>query len=311
VTNPLEDHPLLEASARSDDSELRSLFTLLDDPDAGVAKAVEARLRARGEFVINPLLDFLGTSHDTLAIKRAAGIVRELTSDVLAVEFEALRMRLEEQRKGGLEDGAFLIARFGYPQLDVEYYKAELDALAGMLYDRIAGIHSPVEILAATNDFFFKEKKFRGNHQNFLEADNSYINQVLDRRLGIPISLATIYLLVAARRLGLPFSGASTPGHFLIRYDGVRDEPLFIDAFNGGIVLRREDIRRFLYTSGMPYYESFIMPSRPRNILLRMMRNLIIFFEETKDESSKLAFERFHHILMGSDADPTKIQGCE
>jgi regulator of sirC expression with transglutaminase-like and TPR domain len=285
------------------DQELHSLFSLLDDPDSRVATAVEARLRAKGNFVIEPLYDFLGSSHDSLAIRRATGIIRDLNEEGLAKEFERLRLKIDEGSRGGLEDGAFLIARYGYPCLDEEHYRAELDALAGMLYDRIAGIHSPVDILLATNEFFFKEKKFRGNHQHFLEADNSYINQVIDRRMGIPISLASLYLLVAAKRLGLPFSGASTPGHFLVRYDGLKDEPLFVDAFNNGIILRREDIRRFLYTSGVPYYESFIMPSRPRNILLRMLRNLMILFEEKKDEPAKLAFERFHHILLGPEGE--------
>lgn len=289
--------------AGTQDNELHSLFSLLDDPDSRVANVVEARLRAKGNFVIEPLTNFLGSSDDGLAIRRATGIIRDLNEEGLAKEFEALRLRLDEGSRGGLEDGAFLIARYGYPCLDEEHYRAELDALAGMLHDRIAGIHSPVDILLATNEFFFKEKKFKGNHQYFFEADNSYINQVIDRRLGIPISLAMVYLLVAAKRLGLPFSGASTPGHFLVRYDGVRTEPLFVDVFNNGIILRREDIRRFLYTSGVPYYESFIMPSSPRNILLRMLRNLTIYFEEKNDQPAKLAFDRFHTILLGPDAE--------
>lgn len=284
------------------DRELHSLISLLDDPDSRVASAVEARLRAKGNFVIEPLTSFLNSSDDGLAICRATGIIRDLNEEGLATEFEALRLRLEGSR-GGLEDGAFLIARYGYPCLDEEHYRRELDALAGMLHDRIAGIHSPVDILLAANEFFFKEKKFTGNHQYFFEADNSYINQVLDRRLGIPISLATVYLLVAAKRLGLPFSGASTPGHFLVRYDGLRTEPLFVDVFNNGIILRREDIRRFLYTSGVPYYESFIMPSSPRNILLRMLRNLTIFFEEKNDQPAKSAFDRFHTILLGPQSE--------
>ncbi len=294
------------------DAELRSLFALLDDPDQHIGTVVENKLRARGTFVIDPLIRFADSSHDALAIRRATGIVRDINGENLICQFEALRMKLEEGRRGCLEEGAFLIARYGYPQLDVEYYKAELDALAGMLHDRIKGIHSPFDILLATNDFFFKNKKFRGNHTNFLEADNSYINAVIDRKLGIPISLAVLYILVAARRLGLPFSGASTPGHFLIRYDGLRDEPLFIDAFNDGIILRREDIRRFVYTSGMPYYESFIQPSRPQNILLRMTRNLIILFDEQKDETAKATFERFHNILLGKDKDAkTEVFGDE
>ncbi len=283
------------------DSELRSLLALLDDPDPKVATIVEERLRCCGPGIMSPLMDFAATSGDELAKYRAESIIQEINVERLVEEFTALRYRIEHRERGTLEDGAFLIARYGMPSLDVEAYKAELDALAGMLHDRIRGIHSPVEILAETNDFFFRVKNFHGNHQTFLDPDNSYINQVLDRRLGIPISLSTIYILVAGKRLGLPFTGASTPGHFLVRYDGVRSEPLFVDAFNGGIVLKRDDIRRFLYSSGIPYHESFVFPAPPVAILLRMIRNLIILFQEKKDDAAKRAFERFHTILVGKE----------
>ncbi len=284
----------------STDPEIHSLLALLDDPDHEVAQAVEKRLRSRGAGIVLPLLKFAETSGDELAAERARTIVHDLNEELLVGEFTVLRAKLESRHRDALEDGAFLIARYGYPTLDTEFYKSELDALAGMLRDRISGIHSPYETLLATNDFFFTTRGFSGNHQSFLEADNSYINSVLDRRLGIPISLAVVYLLVASRRLGLPFSGASTPGHFLIRYDGDPSEPLFVDAFNGGVILREEDIRRFLYTSGMPFYDTFLRPASPRTILMRMLRNLIILFEENQNQRAHDAFERFRGILLGS-----------
>ena len=281
------------------DGEFISLCSLLDDPDVRVALAVEQRLRQRGNAILHPLLEFIELSSDALARSRALAIAREFNEQMLFDDFTSLRTKLEEKRHGALEEGVFLIARYGYPRIDSEYYKAELDALAGMLHDRIKGIHSPMEVLAETNEFFFKTRGFKGNHEHFLEADNSYINQVLDRRLGIPISLAVVYILVAGHRLGLPFSGVSTPGHFLIRFDGVRDEPLFVDAFNGGIVLREKDIKKFLHTSGLPYYESFIRPATHRTILLRMIRNLALIFDEQKDTESHNAFERFQGALLG------------
>jgi regulator of sirC expression with transglutaminase-like and TPR domain len=282
------------------DPEITSLLALLDDPDSEVAGVVEARLRSHGTCLLYPLAEFAKTSCDSVARERAYSLVRELNEEVLIDEFTALRTKIEEKRRGALEDGVFLIARYGYPMLDTEYYRLELDALAGMLHDRIKGIHSPLELLGATNEFFFKTRGFTGNHQNFLEADNSYLNQVLDRRLGIPISLAVLYVLVAGHRLGLPFSGVSTPGHFLIRFDGLQSEPIFIDAFNGGVILRIEDIKKFLYTAGLPYYDTFIRPASTRTILLRMLRNLILLSEEASDSCAKNAFDRFHGILLGN-----------
>lgn len=291
--------PTVQKLQGSADGEFLSLVSLLDDPDDRVATAVEERLRTRGFSMLHPLLEFIDLSHDELAKRRASVIAHEFNEQMLIEEFSKLRYKLEEKKRGVLEEGVFLIARYGYPRLDTEYYKAELDALSGMMHDRIKGIHSPAEVLAAANDFFFKTRGFKGNHENFSEADNTYINQVLDRRLGIPISLAVLYVLVAGHRLGLPFTGVSTPGHFLIRYDGIADEPLFIDAYNNGIILREKDIKKFLYTSGLPYYESFIRPASARMILLRMLRNLIVLFQEKKDVQSQKAFERFQSALLG------------
>jgi regulator of sirC expression with transglutaminase-like and TPR domain len=281
------------------DSEFLSLCSLLDDPDMRVASAVENRLRLRGTAILQPLLEFIDLSADELAKARASAIAKDFNEKLLVDGFTNVRAKIQEKRRSALEDGVFLIARYGYPRLDVEFYKAELDALAGMLHDRIAGIHSPQEVLAATNEFFFKTRGFAGNHDNFLEPDNSYINQVLDKRLGIPISLSVMYVLVAGHRLGLPFAGVSTPGHFLIRYDGAPGEPLFIDAYNNGNILREKDIRKFLFTSGLPYYESFIRPASARMILLRMIRNLMVLFQEKKDAESYKTFKKFQNALLG------------
>jgi regulator of sirC expression with transglutaminase-like and TPR domain len=281
------------------DSEFISLVSLLDDPDSRIATAVEKRLRFRGTTILQPLLEFIEFSADDLAKRRATAIAKDFNERLLIDGFTNVRAKIQEKRRSALEDGVFLIARYGYPRIDVEFYKAELDALAGMLHDRVAGVHSPLDVLAATNEFFFKTRGFKGNHDNFLEPDNSYINQVLDKRLGIPISLSVMYVLVAGHRLGLPFAGVSTPGHFLIRYDGAPGEPLFVDAYNNGIILREKDIRKFLFTSGLPYYESFIRPASPRMILLRMIRNLMVLFQEKKDLESFKTFKKFQNALLG------------
>jgi regulator of sirC expression with transglutaminase-like and TPR domain len=291
--------PPVSPAIGSADSEFLSLITLLDDPDTRIASAVEERLRFRGASILGPLLEFIDVSGDDLAKVRATALAKEFNEKILIEGFSRIRKNIQDKRRSALEDGVFLIAQYGYPRLDIEFYKAELDALAGMLHDRVAGIHAPLDVLAATNDFFFSTRGFKGNHENFLDADNSYINQVLDKRLGIPISLSVVYVLVAGHRLGLPFSGVSTPGHFLVRYDGDPAEPLFIDAYNNGTILREKDIKKFLFTSGLPYYESFIRPASARMILLRMLRNLIVLFQEKKDEESYRAFKRFQNTLLG------------
>ena len=298
-------------SRNNADSEFLSLVSLLDDPDSRIAVAVEERLRTKGTAIFKPLLEFISHSNDELATTRAWAIAKDFNETILLSEFSNLKTKLQQKKRGTLEEGVFLVARYGYPSIDVEFYKAELDALAGMLFDRVKGIHAPIDVLAATNEFFFKTRGFKGNHENFHDPDNSYINQVLDKRVGIPISLSVMYILVAANRLGMPFTGVSTPGHFLIRYDGLPGEPLFIDAYNNGIILREKDIKKFLYTSGLPYYESFIRPASPRMILLRMIRNLIVLFQDKKDKESYRSFKKFQNALLGKVSEEVEEERQE
>jgi regulator of sirC expression with transglutaminase-like and TPR domain len=283
--------------------ELASLLSLLDDPDKHVSDIVLARLRGYGKAVLPSLIELTQDSSETLVIERASSLAREINLNVVAESFRNLLPALDKNARPSLERGAFLLAQFGNPVLDFERYKSELEMLSAKLRDRVSGIQSPFDILIAVNNFFFEEQKFKGNDQNFLEAENSYIDQVIDRRIGIPISLAVVYLLIARDRLGLPFSGASAPGHFLIRYDGVPDEPLFIDAFNGGVVLRRRDIERFLEASRLPFSEAFLAPSPARVILLRMMRNLVLVFKEAQDSAREEDIKHLIGILAPHETD--------
>ena len=104
-----------------------------------------------------------------------------------------------------LERGAFLIARYAYPSLDVSAYARQLDEMAQEVRDRIGPRASGEETVKALNRYLFTEQGFKGNTKNYYEVENSYLNCVIDRRTGIPISLSTVYLLVG-RRLSLPVS---------------------------------------------------------------------------------------------------------
>lgn len=290
-------------TSQTPDMELRSLFALLDDPDERVARPVMERILQRGRAsasnseVITPLAEFARSARNDLARMRAEEISIEFNADGLATEFEALGRRLAKGNRRAFEEGLILLARFSNPFLDDSAIRQELDGFAQSLNFRLMGVSSALELLDEVNQFFFEELRFRGNQAKFTEPENSYIDCVLERRIGIPISLASIYLLVTRYRLGLPFSGASAPGHFLVRYDGLPGDPIFIDAFNTGTVLRERDIKHYLYSSGLPFHKQFLDPSPPRAILLRMIRNLIIAFTEHENAPARAAFERFMSIL--------------
>lgn len=295
-------------SAEAEDSELRSLFSLLDDPDERIARAVTARIIERGTEAVGPLSQFARTSENRLARTRAERIAAEFSSTSLTKEFERLALQFAEGSHSAFEDGLMLIARFGNPMFDTREVKKELDDYASHLRRRLTGTRSSLEVLDEINRYFFEDLEYRGNYLRFQDPENSYIDRILERRTGIPISLAAVYLLVVRTRLGLPFSGASAPGHFLVRYDAL-SEPLFIDAFNRGMTLRERDIKHYLESSGLSFHKQFLDPAPPRAILLRMLRNLMIVFIEQGNNSARAAIERFMRALAPAGHATTFLRG--
>jgi regulator of sirC expression with transglutaminase-like and TPR domain len=153
---------------------------------------------------------------------------------------------------------ALMIARVEYPQLDAGPYLDRLDAIGREATRRLgAAMEAPVNApsradpddyarITALNDYLFGELRFVGNNVTYEDPRNSYLNEVLDRRTGIPITLALVYLEVA-RRAGLHVEGVNFPGHFLLRCPARRGLPntddLIIDPFNGGALLSEEACR--------------------------------------------------------------------
>src|SRR5262245_26417260 len=141
-----------------------------------------------------------------------------------------------------LGQAALLIAQEDYPGLEVRPYIAKLDALAASAAAVTQGL-APEEATIALVEHLFNKEGFRGNEDNYYDPRNSYLNEVLDRRLGIPITLALVAMEVA-RRLRLPLVGVGLPGHFVLRYSS-RGELIF-DPFRGGRRLTLEDCRELV-----------------------------------------------------------------
>src|ERR1700685_3281293 len=138
------------------------------------------------------------------------------------------------------------IARTEYPDLDIESYVGRIDELARQAEARISEVGDAAQTIAALNHTLFEEAGLRGNREDFYDPRNSFLNDVLDRKLGIPITLSVVYLEVA-RRVGFPVAGVGMPGHFLLKhYDVVAGEIFIIDAFDRGRILTPDDCQRRL-----------------------------------------------------------------
>ena len=123
----------------------------------------------------------------------------------------------------------------------------------------------------------FQELGFKGNSARYYDPANSFLDRVIDTKLGIPISLSIIVLLLA-KRLRLPVVGAGLPGHFMVRFTGAR-QVFFLDAYHQGRLLTRNQCRQFLLRSGYAFREEFLNPSDSRETLARMMRNLLSVYQ--------------------------------
>ena len=174
-----------------------------------------------------------------------------------------------------LDRAAFLFAAVEYPELDVEAGLRELDHLADLLQPRLAGLRGPQEVVHVVASFLHGELGFSGNPDAYYDPRNSYLNEVLDRRLGIPISLSALYLEIG-RRLGLPFEGVGMPGHFLVRYRHATT-PVLIDPFAGGSIVSEAECEtrlQGLYGPGVQLRPSMLAAIGTRNIVFRMLNNL-------------------------------------
>ena len=161
----------------------------------------------------------------------------------------------------------------------------------------------PVTRIMRLNEVLFSEFGFRGNTDQYFDARNSFLNDVLDRRTGIPITLSVVYLEVA-RRIELPLVGVGLPGHFLVKYDDGAQE-ILLDPFHSGRLLTEDDCRAKIaemYQGEMRFHKALLAAVSKRQILLRMLRNLKGIYAQAKDHAKTLSvIERL--LLLAPEAD--------
>jgi len=273
------------------ETQIRALIRLLSDEDARVARTIAGKLAEIGEPAV-PLLREAEIEQPEMAA-RISEVLDDIQGQRLEGDFHALSACDDEDLD--LEAGAFLIARFAYPDLDTARYAGMLDAMAWEVQDRLGRKASSEEIVKAINRYLFVEQRFVGNTHEYYDVDNSYLNKVLERKTGIPISLSVAYLLVG-KRLELPVFGVGMPGHFLVKYEADRYR-IFIDCFNGGALLTQKDCARFLDQAGYGFDERYLLKTPPRAILIRIIKNLVAIYNKMEDVMKATRLTRFIEIL--------------
>lgn len=175
-----------------------------------------------------------------------------------------------------LAGAALALARIEYPELDTGLYQQRLNNLAARVMRSLRANPGARETITTLNRVLFEEEGLRGNRDDYYDPRNSFLNDVLDRKLGIPITLSVVYMEVA-RRMGFPLAGTGMPGHFLLKHYDVLSGEIIIDAFNRGLVLTVEDCDNRLkeiYRGEIEFKPEFLSPVTRREILTRMLNNL-------------------------------------
>jgi regulator of sirC expression with transglutaminase-like and TPR domain len=206
------------------------------------------------------------------------------SSEVLQAFASQVQSGIEDERIDLLR-AALAFCRIEYPQLDPEPYAHRVEQFARRVAERIDDPDEPAVCIAAMNQVLFEEEMFRGNTVDYYSPRNSFMNDVLDRRLGIPITMSLLYLEVA-RRAGFPLFGVGMPGHFLLKHYDVSGRSILIDAFNCGAIVSEEDCRKkvkSIYSGQITLQPEFLLTVTRRQMLTRMLNNLRTIYLSQRD----------------------------
>lgn len=213
------------------------------------------------------------------------------------------RMRDEDI---SLAEGALWIAAVEYPGLDIDNYLAQLNDMAARLRGRLRADIATAEKLLILNRYLFDELGFSGNTEDYYDPRNSFLNEVLDRKLGIPITLGLVYIEIG-RRIGLGLHGVSFPGHFLVKC-ALRDGMVVLDPYSGGVSLGIDELQQRLRSAGSPgdvdeAVLTHLLGAAPnREVLSRMLRNLKGVYTQRGDWLRALSASERLIALMPDDA---------
>jgi regulator of sirC expression with transglutaminase-like and TPR domain len=230
------------------------------------------------------------------------------------VIIETIKARQSFQEIAALDEEAFSLDRASlvmaleeYPNVDIPAYLRRLDTFAARAQVLAGEDRTAINVIEGINEVLFVQEGLRGNDEDYYDPRNSYLNEVLDRKLGIPISLSVIYMEVA-RRIDFSIRGIGFPGHFLMKHTA-NDRDIVIDAFNLGRILTPNDCQEILdkiYNGTVSMNASLLQPMEKRTILTRMLYNLKGVY--TQKEQYQKALSAIDKILMLNPGTPSEVR---
>ncbi|MGQ0795256.1 MAG: SirB1 family protein [Nitrosopumilaceae archaeon] len=179
---------------------------------------------------------------------------------------------VSDSRQSLVEKSLKLAQTFGYRDLSITEYMDKLNAMGKTLRDTISDVKNPTLLISRLNEYMFDTLGFSGNENDYYNPDNNFLNVVIDKKMGIPITLSIIYIELA-KHIRLDLRPVGFPSHFLVKHK----EEMIIDPFEGGKILTIDDLHEILYRSygnGVDFVPQFLDEVEPEKILIRISRNL-------------------------------------
>ncbi len=285
--------------------ELNALISLLDDPDEVVFDQVSLKFLSLGEEVIPVLENAWEYSFDTLIQNRIENIIHQIQLDLTKDSLQDWK----QADKQNLLEGALIVAKYQYPDIDVNRIKKQLDQIKQDVWLELNDNVTALEKVKILNHIIFDVHNFSGNTGNYHAPQNSYINNVLESKKGNPILLSIIYSIIA-QSLELPIYGVNLPEHFILCYVDVdqmgipsakgnrgTNVMLYINPFSKGAVFGQGEIDVFLKQLKLDPLETYYEPCSNLEIIKRLLRNLINSYEKLgyPDKSNEL--KQLLHVL--------------
>ena len=259
--------------------QIKALVSLLDEENEENLHLIEEQIRSLGEKVI----PFLEDQWD----KDSSPEVQNKIADLIhSAQFITLKNNVETwflKKEASVLEGMFLCAKYNYPNLELLSIKQQIKQLALDAAEFHDDSQHPYDQIRAFNRFFFTKNRFKANRKNFHNANNSFLNVVLESRMGNPLTLSVIYMLVA-QQLGMPVYGVNFPNLFILTYKGV-EEQFYINVYSSGLIFTTSDVDDYLDQLKLPKEEQFYKPCTDLEIVSRNMRNLVSAYKKENNTS--------------------------
>ncbi len=276
--------------------ELEALIRLMDEPDQEVYAQISTKIFSYGLDAIPVLESNWEKSFDDLIQKRSLDLIHD-------IQFQNTYVELNNWAHFQFTDllkGYILISKYNYPDMNVSKIEKKVNSIIQDVWLEINNDLTGLEKVKVINHIFFDVNKFRGNKKNFYSPDNFFINNVLDTKLGNPLSLGLLYLIVC-QSLKIPIYGINLPNHFILAYldsasihknEELQDSDVlfYLNPFNRGAVFTKNEIDLYLKQLKLVPNESFYNPANHMVIMHRLLKDLIFSYNKIgyKDKVAEL-----------------------